>query len=74
MKEKEFVLYRWDRAIGAPHYLVGAPHYLVVEADTWERRKRLAVNRGEEPTRFELARGSKELMDKLHGLAMGEVD
>jgi hypothetical protein len=65
--KKEFVLYRWDRAIGAPHYLV-------VEADTWERRKRLAMNRGEEPTRFELARGEFKLMGKLQSLAMGEED
>lgn len=67
MKKKEFVLYRWDRAIGAPHYLV-------VEADTWERRKRLSRNRGEEPTRFELARGEFALMGKLQTLAMGEED
>lgn len=65
MRKKEFVLYRWDRAIGSPHYLV-------VEADTWERRMRLSRNRGEEPTRFELARGEWELMGKLQTLAMGE--
>jgi len=65
--EKEFVLYRWDRA-------AGAPHYLVVEADVWETRKRLSMNRGEEPTRFELARGEFKLMEKLQSLAMGEED
>ena len=66
MKE-EFVLYRWDRG-------PMAPHYLVVEADVWERRKRLSMNRGDEPARVELARGSKEMMEKLHSLAMGEED
>jgi hypothetical protein len=61
--EKEFVLYRWDNpTLGS--------HYLVVSADVWERRVRLAMNRGAEPTRCELARGSVELMDKLRGLAM----
>ena len=65
---KEFVLYRWDSRDPM------APHYLVVEADVWERRKRLSIDQGEEPARFELARGSKKLMLKLGTLATDEKD
>ena len=66
---KEYVLYRWDR-----NPTTDTPHYLVVDADVWEARKRLSMNRGAEQTRHELARGSAELMGKLQSLAMGEED
>lgn len=58
-----YVLYRWESVPS------GNAQYLVTSAGVWDSRVRLARNRGQDFSRLELARGTKELMLQMQKLA-----